>query len=407
MALAAGPPAERTLFRELAPSDPVREALQALFDRPAASVRRGFTDRDWAVDGFAAAWDRARRYFPARTYYVRPGAYFMTHGFDAGGRRFMEVHDSDFLGLCAANRRTFTAGGVVAEYARMRGAGDGGEAAAFRAKLGRLESAFLDEASLRRGRDALGAPLHRRLLEALREENGHMLAAGLIHEGVHAGVDEASAARLQGEFRAGRLPVQWDELGAFMAEAVYHARFCRWAAADMEGSTEGVRAALRELEKLRRLPRLEAGKGRAAFARARARAWAFAALARLRMRESWQSALRLRALVAGFREDYVRGAPPDEVAEGLAAYDRDAAAFVEAVGRAVQGMELALRSAEETLDVWDDWADRRRPYPPPNIDSLAAARRMAAVAWPAPPVESGRALMRRAERALAAERSPR
>jgi hypothetical protein len=376
-------------------------------DRPAASVRRGFTDRDWAADGLGAAWERARRYFPARTYLVRPGTYFMTHGFDADGRRFMEIHDSDYLELCVANRGTFTAGGIVAEYARMRGADDGREAAAFRAKLGRLEPAFRDEGSHRSVRDALGPALCLRLLEALREEDYHMLAGGLVHEGVHAGVDDVSAARLRSEFLDAGRPVQWDELQAFMAESVYHARFCSWAVREIADARGGIESALWRLERLRRRPRLRPGPDRSAFERETAAAGAFAALARLRMRESWQSALRLQALSSGFGADYVRGEPPSDVAEELAAHDRATAAFVEAFGRAAQGMELALRSVEGTLDFWSDWADGGRPFPAPNIDSLAAAKMMAAVAWPDPPVEGGRALMRRAERALAAERPAR
>ena len=400
LAFAAGQPAERTLFKDLAPADPVREVVQTILGWPAVSVRRGFTDREWAAEGFGGAWDRARRYFPARTYLVRPGTYFMTHGFDPDGRLFMEIHDSDYLELCAGNRRTFTAGGVVAEYARMRGADDGREAAAFRDKWGRLEPSCRDEDSQRRLREALGTPLHRRLLEAVREENYHMLAGGLIHEGIHAGVDDASVARLQAEFRAGTRPVQWDELRAFMAESAYHARFCRWAARDISGSRGEIEAALRRLERLRRRPRLRPGPDRLEFERERAKAWAFAALARLRMRESWQSALRVEALVTGFRGDYVRGDPPADVEELLAAHHRGASAFVEAFKKAVQGEELALRSLEGTLDLWTDWADGRRPFPAPVTDSLAFGKRLAAVAWPDPPVEGSRALMERAEAAL-------
>ena len=398
--LAAGHPRERTLFRELAPDEPVRGVLQAVFESSPDRIRRGFTEREWNAEGFGIAWDKARSYFPDKAYFVRPGTFFMTHGFDPDGRLFMEIHDSDYLELCAGNLRTFTAGGVVDDYARMRAADDGRDAAAFRDKTGRLEPSFRDEDSHRRLRDALGTPLHRRVLEALREENYHMLAGGLVHEGVHAGVDDASVARIQAEFRSGDRPVQWDELRAFMAESAFHARFCRWAAQDISATRAGIEAALRRLERLRRRPRLGPGRDRLEFERERAKACAFAALARLRMRESWQSVLRLQALVTGFRRDYVRGDPPADVAGRLAAHDRDTAAFVEASGKAVQGMELALRSVEETLDLWTAWADGRRPFPPPNTDSLATVKRLAAVAWPDPPVEGSWALMERAEAAL-------
>ena len=400
LALAAGPASERTLFQKLSPDDPVREVVEGVLGRPANAVRRGFTEREWTAEGFEAAWDRARRYFPARTYLVRPGTYFMTHGFDPAGRRFMEIHDSDYLELCVANRRTFSAGRTVGDYARMRAADDGREAVSFRDKMGRLEPFFSDETSSRQLGEALGPALYRRLLEELRDEDAHMLAAGLVHEGVHAGVDETAAGILQVEFLHGGVPVQWDELQAFMAESLYHARFCRWAAGDIRSSSGGIEASLRAFEALRRRPLLRPGKNRTAFERERSRAWTFAALVRLRMRETWQSALRVGSLVASFRADYVRGEPPPDVAGLLAAQARDAAAFVEASKLAVQGTELALRSLEDALGLWTAWSEGGRPFPPPNTDSLAVARRLAAVAWPDPPVEGPRALMRSAEASL-------
>lgn len=400
LSFAAGRPVERTPFKDLPPTAPEREVVRSVLELPLDRVRRGFTEREWKGEGFGGAWDRARRYFPDRTYLVRPGTYFMTHGFDADGRLFMEIHDSEYLGLCAGNRRTFSAGGSVADYARMREADNGIEAAVFRTKMGRLEPSFRDEAAIHRLREALGGPLHRLLLEALREENYHMLAGGFVHEGMHAGIEDATVARLQAEFKAGERPVQWDELRAFMAESAYHGRFCRWAAGEISAWGDQIEAALRELEPQRRRP------DPAKFERSRARCWAFAALARLRMRESWQSVQRLRALIAGFREDYVRGDPPPDVAGLLAAQGRDTEGFAEAYGRAVQTAELALRSLEEMLDLWTAWAEGDRPFPPPIIDSLAIVKELRSIAWPSAPVEGSRALMDRAKEALATGRIP-
>ncbi|HSA97188.1 MAG TPA: hypothetical protein VLJ16_14125 [Acidobacteriota bacterium] len=331
----------------------------------------------------------------------------MTHGFDPDGRRFMEVHDSDYLELCVADRRTFAAGRTVEDYARMRGADDSREAAAFRDKMGRLEPFFRDEASERKLREALGPVLYRRLLDELRDEDIHMLAAGLIHEGVHAGVDDAEAALLQAAFRAGGSPVEWDELRAFMAESLYHARFIRWAAEDLRASTGGIESALRGLEALRHRASLRPGKDRTAFDRATTRAWACAALVRLRMRETWQSALRVGSLITSFRADYVRGEPPPDVAAHLTAHARDASAFVEASKQAIQGTEAALRSLEDTLALWIAWSEGGRPFPPPNTESLAVSKRLAAAGWSDPPVAASLALMKRAEAALAAERPSR
>ena len=400
LSLAAGRPAERTSFKDLPAAAPEREVVRAVLDLPLDRVRRGFTEREWKGEGFGGAWDRARRYFPDRTYLVRPGTYFMTHGFDADGRLFMEIHDSEYLELCAGNRRTFAAGGAVADYARMREADNGVEAAAFRAKMGGLEPSFRDEAAFRRLREALGGPFHRRLVEAFREEDYHMLAGGFVHEGMHAGIEDATVARLQAEFKAGERPVQWDELRAFMAESAYHGRFCRWAVGEISAWGSQIEAALRELEPQRRRPDL------AKFEKSRARCWAFTALARLRVRESWQSVQRIRALIAGFRKDYVRGDPPADVAGLLAAQDRDTAGFAEAAGKAVQAAELAFRSLEEMLDLWTLWADGNRPFPPPVTDSLAIVKELRSIAWPSAPVEGSRALMDRAKEALETGRIP-
>jgi len=400
LSFTAGRPAERTPFKDLPPAAPEREVIRSVLELPLDRVRRGFTEREWKGEGFGGAWDRARRYFPDRTYLVRPGTYFMTHGFDADGRLFMEIHDSEYLGLCVENLRTFDPGSIVEEYRRMRGTEDGREAATFRDKVGRLEPFFRDEAALGGLRKALGEAGVLLLLRELREENYHMLAGGLVHEGMHAGIEDATVARLQAEFKAGGRPVQWDELRAFMAESAYHGRFCQWAAGEISAWGKQIEAALQELEPQRRRP------NRAKFERSRARCWTFAALARLRMRESWQSVQRIRALIAGFREDYVRRDPPADVAGLLAAQDRDTAAFAEAAGKAVQAAELALRPLEDMLDLWTEWAEGRRPFPPPVIDSMGIVKDLRAIVWPSVPAEGSRALMERAKEALETVRTP-
>ena len=153
-------------------------------------------------------------------------------------------------------------------------------------------------------------------------------------------------------------------------------------------------------EPLRRAPALRPGRDQLRFERGRARAWAFAALAHLRMRESWQSALRVKSLVEHFRRDYVRGEAPDDIAGPLASLDREAAAFVEAQGRAVQAAEYALLSLDATLDLWTDWAENRRPFPPPITDSIRIVSGLSDLVWPDPPAADALALMDLARAAL-------
>ncbi len=118
------------------------------------------------------------------------------------------------------------------------------------------------------------------------------------------------------------------------------------------------------------------------------------------MREIWQSARRIEGLLASFRADYVRGRPPAEVEGPLATLESDAGRFIGDAGEAIQAGELALRDLEGTLDEWSEWAEGRRPFPPPVTDSKAVVKRAAGIAWPDPPADGPRALMRLAGAAL-------
>ncbi|HMA54314.1 MAG TPA: hypothetical protein VKT17_07615 [Acidobacteriota bacterium] len=404
-AAAPGRPApERTLFKNIPPTDPARQVVQTVLASRFYSMRDAFTASEWTNAGYGGAWERARQYFPRSTYLVRPGTFFMTHGYDPDGRLFMEVHESAYLTLCVENRRTFASGAIIGEYGRMLAAKNGLEAAAFREKMGGLEPYFRDEKALLGLRKALGESLFTRLLEELRGEDYHMIAGGLMHEGMHAGMDEALAARLQAGFSAGERKVQWDELRAFMAEIGYHAAYGRWAAGDIAGLWRRIEGLLGDLEGLRKRPTLRPGSDQARFEAARARAGAHAALVRLRMREVWQSARRMQDLAAGFRRDYVKSAPPAEIGDLLARLDRDTGGFAAAAGGSIQATELAVRSLEVVLDQWSAWAAARRPFPPPITDSQAILKQIRDIRWPDPARDAAAALMKRAGEEIVKER---
>ncbi len=405
VAVLGRPPLERTLFKDIPSTDPAREVVQTVLGSRFYSMRDGFAGSEWTASGYGGAWERARRYFPRNTYLVRPGTYFMTHGFDADGRLFMEVHESAYLTLCVENRRTFAAGAIVKDYRRMLAATNGREAAAWQEKMGGLEPYFRTEEANRRLRKALGEAFYLRLLKELREEDYHMIAGGLMHEGMHAGMDDALVARVQAEFNAGRRAVQWDELRAFTAEIGYHAAYCRWAADDLAGLWRPVEGLLRELEGLRKRPSLRPGPDLERFEKVRAQAGAHATLIRLRMREVWQSARRMQDLAGSFRTDYVKSAPPAEIEELFARLDRDTSRFVGAAGQSIQTTELAVRSLEEVLDEWGVWGAGRRPFPPPITDSQAISRQVKDILWPDPVADAAAALMKRAGVELEKERS--
>jgi len=387
-------------------TDPRREVIQAVLASPLDFLRARFPGREWAEAGYRGAWDRARRYFPASVFYVEPGTYFMTHGFGPDGRLFMEIHNSAYLSLSVVNRRTFTDGAVVGEYGRMLGALGGREAAAFQEKTGRLEPYFRDETSKKRLRKTLGEALYGRLLAGLREENYNMLGGGLMHEGMHAGMDgERLVARIQAEFKEGGLAVQWDELRAFMAEAGFHGAYCRWAADEIVTGWDEVEARLKELETLRRRPRLVRAPDRERFEGATARIGAATALIRLRMRELWQSTQRLQGLMVNFQKDYLKPSPPPGIEDLMKKLAGDIAGFVGNIGESIQRTELALRRLEEVLGQWDEWAADLRPFPPPVTDSKDILDKAGKATWPVPPAADVDRLKKRAEEEIARERA--
>ena len=393
---------ERTLFKDIPPDDPCLEIIKTVLDSPLYSMRGGFTAREWTGAGYGGAWERARQYFPSQAYFVRPGTFFMTHGFSPDGRLFMEVHESAYLSLCVENRRTFTDGSIVGEYGRMAGAADGREAAAFQEKMGKLEKYFHDEAAKASLRRALGDGLYRRLLRELREEDYHMFAGGLMHEGMHSGMDDdILVARIQAEFRAGRLPVQWDELRAYMAEVGYHRPYCRWAAGDIAAGWHQVEDLLKELEALRKKPKLFREADKARFEGARAKIGAHLAFIRLRMREIWQSTRRMQGLTTSARKDQVRAGPPADVDGLITKLASDTSGFVDDVGESIRRTELTLRALEETLELWEAWAAGRRPFPPPVTDSNDVLKRVGATPWPTPPGDEVEALVKRAGEEIA------
>ena len=386
----------------MTPTDPRREVIKAVLASPLDFLRARFPAGEWVGGGYRDAWDRARRYFPASVYYVEPGTYFMTHGFGPDGRLFMEIHASAYISLGVENRLTFTDGSIVAEYGRMPDTDGGGKAAAFREKMGRLEFYFRDEASKKRLRNILGEALYSRLLEGLRDENAHMFAGGLMHEGIHAGMGgEELVARIQAAYKGGELAVQWDELRAFMAEAVFHGSFCRWAANDIAADRDEIETRLAMLETLRKQPRLVRGPDRKMFERAAAGIGAATALTRLRMRELWQSAQRLQGLMDHFQKDYLKPDPPADVNGLIKNLTATIAGYAGDRIESIRRTESALRRLEEVLGQWDEWAAGLRPFPPPVTDSKEVLARMGQAAWPTPPTADAAHLKKMAERELA------
>ncbi|MCK7481363.1 MAG: hypothetical protein M0C28_32380 [Candidatus Moduliflexus flocculans] len=199
---------ERTLFKDLPATDPAREIVRTVLDSPSIPCVTGFTAKAWAADGFRDAWERARTYFPGEDLARRPGD--PLHGPRLRSGR-EAVHGGPRVRLPHALRREQA--DVHGRLHRRRLRPDarprptaGRPRPSARRRAGSRPSSATRTAH-RALRKALGEDRLRRVpRQALREEDYHMLAGGLMHEGMHAGLDDAVVARLQAEFEAGGAP---------------------------------------------------------------------------------------------------------------------------------------------------------------------------------------------------------
>ncbi|MGQ9801184.1 MAG: hypothetical protein ACUVRL_05930 [Candidatus Saccharicenans sp.] len=181
-------------------------------------MRFAFSSEEWTSGHYGGAWERARQYFPNHVYYTNSEQYFMTHFFNPNGKLEMEVYNSAYLRMSVANYGTFTSRNIVASYRAMT-ANDPPAARDFASKMGWLEPYFRDEASKERLKNMMGEKLFDRLLRELRQENYHMFAGGLMHEGMHSKMDDDKLVRaIQEEYQSCKLSVQWDELRTYMCE---------------------------------------------------------------------------------------------------------------------------------------------------------------------------------------------
>ncbi len=394
---AQAPQPQRTLFSEIPPDDAKRQIIQSVLSSSFYSMRSGFSSSEWTTGHYGGAWERAGQYFPNHVYYTSSQQHFMTHFFNPNGKLEMQIFDSAYLRLCVANQRTFTGSGVVGSYQGML-ANDPGAAAAFQQKLGHLEAYFRTEGDKGRLKAMIGDKLFDRLLDELRRENHHMFAGALMHEGMHAEMDDdALVAAIQNEYSSCKLPVQWDELRAYMSEINYHSRFYNWAVNDSFASWREIDGLLRELEAWRKRPKPLSEADKQKIEAIKAKIKAYIALIRLRMREIWQSAQRMQGLMDSFRQDHLKPNAPAGHQDTVRAVAVAVADFVLRVGQEIQRQELLLRELESYLDLWNKWASCQNPSPPPAATAQDIIKRVRATRWPAPPSRQAEDLRKKAE----------
>ena len=350
-------------------------------------MRDGFPGREWTEGGYGAAWERARQYFPGKTYYRRAGDLLHDPRLRRGRTA---VHGDPRIGLSEALRREQADLHVRAPSSGPTAACRSRRTGARPPPSGRNWDGSSPFSATRKPIAASAERWAKTSTsdssKSLREEDYHMLAGGFMHEGMHAGLDDALVARLQAEFSAGTRPVQWDELRAFMAEIGYHGPYDRWAAGDIAGHWRRVEGLLGELEGLRKKPRLGSGSGpgevrtRPSRDLGPCRPRSASACGRSGNRPG---ACRTSPRASG---RIMSGTPLRRRSEsGWRGSSETTAGFVTAVGEAAQATELAVRSLEAVLDTWGEWAEGRRPFPPPVTDSQAAVKQAKGILWPGPP----------------------
>lgn len=393
------PPPVRTPFGDVPANDPRKEIIQTVLDSRATTTGL-MTEAMWRAGAFHMAWQRVGQYFPQRASFTTAREHFLTHFFNPLGYQELEIFDSDYLRMCVRNRTTFTREGVVGAYRGMR-EGDAAGAASFSRKFGALEPYFRDEASKERLRDMIGGELFDHLLDSLRREGYHMFAGALIHEGMHALMDDpARVAAIQEQYKSCQLPVQWDELRAYMAEINYHARFYNWAVGDIFASWRQIENLLKQLEALRKKPKPLSEADKEKLEEIKAKIKAYIALIRLRMREIETSAERMRGLMGNFRQEHLKPNAPAKDQDMIKSVAAAVTNFVTAVGQELQRQELLLKGLEEYLDLWNRWAGCELKTPPERkiVDDIL--RRAKGARWPAPPIAQAEELRKRGEKEI-------
>lgn len=394
------PPPERTRFDRVPANDPRREIIQTVLDSTRLTTGL-MTEEVWKTADFQRPWQRASQYFPQSAYFTTSQEHFLTHFFNPQGFQEIEIFDSAYLRMCVQNRGTFTRDGVVGAYRQML-TGDPAGAASFSQKLGELEPYFHDENSKENLRQMIGDDLFDRLLKELREEGYHLFAGALIHEGVHAGMDDpGKVAAIQEKYKACKLAVQWDELRAYMTEISYHGRFYNWAVNDIFASWRRIDDLLKELEKLRKKPKPLSKVDKDSLEALKAKIKAYIALIRLRMRELQDSARRMQGLLASFLKGHLKPEAPASDRKALEALLKALTTFTEVVGQELQRQELLLKGLESYLDLWNRWASCELNTPPDRKVVEEIIKKARGTRWTSPPLSQTEELRKRGEKEVA------
>lgn len=380
----------QTSFKDMGSNTPNYQVIQRVVKSKRLKLAKYY--KNFKSGHYYGAWQKVDQYFPKNFYYNSSTTNFMHHWFNPKGKLEMSVYQSKELKRAVQNLETFHDRNIVNAYKSMRKKKDLTDANSFKEKLGLLEKYFLNDKDKAVLKKYLGSKLYKQMLRELREEGDHMFAAALLHEGMHAKVDnDATVAKIHNDFTSCKTPVQWDEFRGYMSEIGYHANYFRWSAQNINAHWGRINKLLKDLEKHRKKGKPKTKREKAKLEAIKAKIKAHIAMIRVRLREMQQSIDRMKNLMDYFQKNYVKSGKEKEY-KNLAEYkkiidgvQKRVNDFAAKAQKTIDDLKKKLKDLEDILKTWNVWASCQIPKPPSKEKHEELVKKFKDVTWPTPP----------------------
>ena len=416
------PVQNQVAFKKMKDDDPRKQLMKTIFTNRRYPLMSEFSSHERGAGGYESAWNRAKQYFGNGQMFFNPNpTYLASHTFTEDGKLMMEVYNGEFFKELVYHMEYFTEDNVIAYSFN-------GMNPDFRGKMGYLSDYFQDKASMEKLKRYLGnlevtiegkkvdVGFFDHLLDNMKEENFHLISGALMHEGMHARVDDPNLAwKIHNQFVQCHFNFHWDELRAYMSEIKYHCKFIQWASKSILHYWNEIYKLMDNLNKLRRpKPPPITPREKEQIEMIKARIKANIALLRLRLREMDQSAKRMEFLAKHFIENYCKtynanaykrkkkqGARHQKMLKQLQDYWREITNFQTRFGSWATIMYRQLWDLEGQLDHWNKFAACDSLTPP--ADTLWTEKiwkdTVKTVLWktPIPPAQKAEEIKEKAE----------
>jgi hypothetical protein len=390
----------QTSFNDMGANTPNYKVIERVVKSNRLKLRN-YYKQNWKSGQYRGAWERVMQYFPNNFYHNSSSENFMHHWFNPKGKLEMSVYNSKELKKAVSNLGTFWDGNIVNAYKEMRSKKDKTDANDFKSKLGPLEKYFLSKDAKKllkkylKGEKSLTKGvrgIYNEMLKTLREEGDHMFAAALLHEGMHAKVDnDQKVAQIHNDFKSCKTPVQWDEFRGYMAEVGYHANYYNWAMNKIRAHWGKIKSLLKDLEKFRNKPKPLSDKDKAKIERIKAKIKAHMVIMRVHLREIQQSLDRMKGLMDYFKKNYFKSDNPknykdfEEVKNLIDGVNKKVTDFTTKAQKAIDDIAKSLKDLEDMLNAWNVWASCQTPKPPTKEKHKEVIKKFEDVSLPTAP----------------------